>query len=42
MDVASTWLAHTKAGNRPTDKEVIVIKIYLHLPSRGRKAARVT
>ena len=24
------WLAHTKAGNRPTDKEVIVIKIYTY------------
>lgn len=24
------FAAHTKAGNRPTDKEVIVVKIYTY------------
>ena len=27
---ASMWLAHTEAGNRPADTEVIVIKIYTY------------
>ena len=28
------WLAHTEAGNRPADTEVIVIKIYTYPAER--------